>query len=89
MLAYRFNELPFLNENGFVFDLARSDPGLDLIAKPLQLFNLLLEVLFIFLFLIAVGGMVNFIPRLVKLVYSFGDFFKAAVDFRCKIQNSE
>ena len=28
---YRFNELPFLDENGFVFDFGGSNPGLDLI----------------------------------------------------------
>jgi hypothetical protein len=43
-LAYLFNELSVVHEGALVLDVVGGDPCLDLVAKPLQLLDLLLEV---------------------------------------------
>ena len=42
--AYLFNKLSVVHEGALVLDVVGGDPCLDLVAEPLQLLDLLLEV---------------------------------------------
>ena len=42
--AYLFNKLSVVHEGALVLDVVGGDPCFDLVAKPLQLLDLLLEV---------------------------------------------
>ena len=81
--SYSFDELSVLQQGALVFDLARLDPGLDLVSEPLQLLDLLLEIRFVLLLLVAVGSIVDFLPDVFKKFHTFSDFFQTAVNFTC------
>lgn len=51
-MAYLFDELSVVHEGALVLDVVGGDPCLDLVAKPLQLLDLLLEVGLVLLLLV-------------------------------------
>lgn len=68
-LHLRLYQLPVLHQGGLVLDLSRGEPCFYLISQPLQLLDLLLQVLLILLLLVGVGGVVDLLPGLLELLH--------------------
>ena len=79
-----FDELSVVDEKALIFDLAGRDPGLDLIAQPLQFLNLLLKIGFIFLFLVDVRGVVRLLPDVLEDLDALLDLLMTAINFTCE-----
>ena len=83
-ITHRLDVLPLLGEDSLVVDGARGDPCLDLVSQPLQLLDLLLEVLLVLLLLVRVRRIPHLLEVLLELVGSFHHLLQAPVDLGCK-----
>jgi len=77
-----FNKLALLNERRLVFDIIGRDPRLDLVAVPLELLDLPLELCLVLLLLPLVARRIQLLPDPVKRLHSLLHLFEHFVDFR-------
>ena len=89
--TYSLDELPGLDERLLLLDLIGRDPRLDLVAVPLQLLDLLLEVGLVLFSLVVGGGIVDLLERLAELLDALGDLFQNTIDlaWRVKVRECE
>jgi len=69
-LHLRFYKFPIFHQRGLVLDFSAGQPCFNLVSQPLKLLNFLFQVLLVLLLLVAVRGVVNLLPGLLKLFYS-------------------
>ena len=77
---FMFNKLTSVHESLFVLYLARLDPCHDLIAIPLELLDLLLEIRFKFLLLIRIFRIINLVPDAIEDIDAFLHLLQYSVD---------
>lgn len=79
--TYRLNQPPVLHQRLLVFDVIALEPCLDLVAVPLQLLDLRLEVRLQLLFLALVRRGLELVVQALKDLDTFRDLFKGPIDF--------
>lgn len=75
-VTHRLNQFPLFQQRFFVLDVILAGPPLDLVTRPLQLLDLLLESIFQFILLRSIRGLCEFVVDSVERLNAFCDSFE-------------
>ncbi len=75
----RLDELPMLQQGRLVLNVAAGSPCLNLVAQPLQLLNLTLQIVFELFLLGLVGCLLDLVVDGLELSHAFGHLLEALV----------
>ena len=78
--TYGLNQLPVVQQRLLVLDVARGSPCLDLVSRPLQLLDFLLQRILQLLLLRLIGRDLNLLVNALEGRDAFGDLLEALVD---------
>ena len=78
-----FDEFSGVDQRILVLDVARTDPGFDLVAQPLELLDFLFQIHLVFLLLVLLFRGVDLLPDLVEELDTLVDLFHDPIDLGC------